>query len=396
MVKDGVANTEPGIKYSYKTTLTFSTQSRQDEWFARELGFADGQIPDKLRRITFQLTDDGILIIQSPLFGGGHAGLNRLAVYGRNPTEIQHELYELRKVKEFAQELHKQGLVHYEPGVPLGDCLRNFLKNLTSKKNVSGDVVAKIDRAIGAVLGENEGIEISEKAKKEFGNDETLAKIQEYKIHLFLQAIHANAQKFFPVNDEPADNAKTIFLSSGSPKGSDAASGPVNSTIVKVYSLLAADQSNDRRAAAEIVRALSENKEGEYLPDAGSAVSILLNVNSGKDRDVFGLACKEVADRLAAFNGQLPSPSADRDFAQTVAAALRLARAQRLVDGPSETGATDGVGGITETGLTIETKGDGARIPLFKNVPLRAENFPGFDFTIDGLKRNQTAAQVVL
>ena len=36
------------------------------------------------------------------------------------------------------------------------------------------------------------------------------------------------------------------------------------------------------------------------------------------------------------------------------------------------------------------------KIPLFKNVPLRAENFPGFDFTIDGLKRNQTAAQILL
>jgi len=34
-------------------------------------------------------------------------------------------------------------------------------------------------------------------------------------------------------------------------------------------------------------------------------------------------------------------------------------------------------------------------VPMWKNIPLKPEDVPGFDFTIDGLKRNQTAAQVV-
>ena len=38
-------------------------------------------------------------------------------------------------------------------------------------------------------------------------------------------------------------------------------------------------------------------------------------------------------------------------------------------------------------------KGDGTRVPLFKNIPLTVENFTGFDFTIDSLKRKQTTVQ---
>jgi len=57
-------------------------------------------------------------------------------------------------------------------------------------------------------------------------------------------------------------------------------------------------------------------------------------------------------------------------------------------------------GGINEkeleNSLSIKVEGDGTRVPLFKNVPLRVDNFPGFDFTIDAIKRNQTVAQIVL
>ena len=50
-------------------------------------------------------------------------------------------------------------------------------------------------------------------------------------------------------------------------------------------------------------------------------------------------------------------------------------------------------GGFNETqveqGLKIIVKGDGTRIPMWNNLPLTPDNFTGFGFTIDCLKRKQ-------
>jgi hypothetical protein len=212
-IKRIVPGTSDKMEYSYSGYVD-NTLAR-----AEALGVRD--VERRNAFFTIRLTHDGILAVESPLFGGGHAGLNRLAVYGRNSAEIQHELYELRNLQVFAQELHKQGLVHYEPGVPLGDCLRNFLKGLIGKKQVDGGVITKLDNAISAA-GVNVVVVsgMAERFKSVGGvshGEELSGEAQIYKIDLFLQAIHANAQKFFPVNDEPADNVKTIFLSSGIP-----------------------------------------------------------------------------------------------------------------------------------------------------------------------------------
>ena len=263
LIRQGTPGKWPGIKFSYTGIIDLGANQGQDGFLATRLGLSEREIPAAMKWFTLELTDDGILTIQSPLFGGGHAGLNRLAVYGRNPTEIQHELYELRKLIKFARALSAQELVHYAPGVPLGDCLRNFLKDLVGKKQLDGDLIRKLDNAISAA--DVNIIGIKKDMEKKFSNaggvshgEESTGQAQLYKIDLFLQALHADAQKFFPVKDEPADDAQTIFLASGPGTAATANTRkkPLPDLITDVRTALSQEAIFESDAVAQVEAAL--------------------------------------------------------------------------------------------------------------------------------------------